>query len=378
VADGPEHQWGHTVMRRLPTLLLALFVLLVVPAAAPAANPITDNPITDAAGGAWDWAGAEVGAAAGSVARSGVDALSAWAASGAAWIIQQALAAAASTSNPAVTAPWFSQAYARMWLVAGMLGALCATLGLAQAAVRGDGRMLARVFASLPVGAVVTGGAAALTSLLLRATDELSAWLLVGSGGGLGRFGAQLSAALIALPAEAPLLAFLVGIVGALVALMVWVELLIRGALVYVLLGFLPLVSAVVIWPAAGGAMRKLLRLLLVTILSKLVIAGVLALGLASLTAAGDGGVGAGVEQVLAGVAMLALAAASPLTAYRLLPFFEEHAQQRGGLSAGKAARTAGSLVASPMVGGAGRVAGAGSAMPRGNAGPLPVMGNSR
>ena len=153
-------------------------------------------------------------------------------------------------------------------------------------------------------------------------------------------------------------MAFLVGIVGALVALMVWVELLIRGALVYVLLGFLPLVSAVVIWPAAGGAMRKLLRLLLVTILSKLVIAGVLALGLASLTAAGEGGVGAGVEQVLAGVAMLALAAISPLTAYRLLPFFEEHAQQRGGISAGKGARVASTLAAQPMLGGAGRAAG--------------------
>jgi hypothetical protein len=363
--------------RRSLWVLLMLGLTLALPSVA-AANPITDNPITGVAGGAWDWAGDEVGSAAGSVARGGVDALSAWAASGAAWIIQQALTAAASTTNPAVTAPWFSQAYARMWLVAGMLGALCATLGLAQAAVRGDGRMLARVFASLPVGAVVTGGAAALTSILLRATDELSAWLLVGGGGDLGRFGAELSTALIALPTEAPLLAFLVGIVGALVALMVWVELLIRGALVYVLLGFLPLVSAVVIWPAAGGAMRKLLRLLLVTILSKLVIAGVLALGLASLTAAGEGGVGAGVEQVLAGVAMLALAAISPLTAYRLLPFFEEHAQQRGGLSAGKGARMAGSVAASPMVGGAGRVAGASRAMPGGNVGPLPVMGSSR
>jgi hypothetical protein len=363
--------------RRLPVFLLVLCVMLALPAAA-AANVITDNPITGVAGGAFDWAGAEVGSAVGSVARSGVDALSAWAASGAAWIIQQALAAAASTSNPAVTAPWFSQAYTRMWLVAGMLGALCATLGLAQAAIRGDGRMLARVFASLPVGAVVTGGAAALTSILLRATDELSVWLLVGSGGSLGRFGAELSKALVALPAEAPLLAFLVGIVGALVALMVWVELLIRGALVYVLLGFLPLVSAVVIWPAAGGAMRKLLRLLLVTILSKLVIAGVLALGLASLTAAGEGGVGAGVEQVLAGVAMLALAAISPISAYRLLPFFEEHVQQRGGISAGKGARAASTLAAQPMLGGAGRAAGMAGATAGANVGPLPVMGGSR
>jgi hypothetical protein len=365
-------------MRRLTVFLLALCVVLVVPAVAPAANPITDNPVTDAAGGAWDWAGDAVGSAAGSVARSGVDALSAWAANGAAWIIQRALAAAASTSNPAVTAPWFSDAYARMWLVSGMLGALCATLGFAQAAVRGDARMLTRVFASLPVGAVVTGGAAALTSLLLRATDELSAWLLVGSGGGLGRFGAALSTALIALPTEAPLLGFLVGIVGALVALMVWVELLIRGALVYVLLGFLPLVSAVVIWPAASGAMRKLLRLLLVTILSKLVIAGVLALGLASLTAAGEGGVGAGVEQVLAGVAMLGLAAVSPVTAYRLLPFFEEHAQQRGGISAGRGAQTGARLAAQSTTGGAGRVAGVAGASAGGNVGPLPVMGGSR
>jgi len=366
-------------MRRLQILLLVLCVALAVPAVA-AANPITDNPVTDAASGVFDWAGGEAGSAAGSVARSGVDALSAWAASGAAWIIQRALGAAASTSNPAVTAPWFSGAYARMWLVSGMLGALCVTLGLAQAAVRGDGRMLARVFASLPVGAVVTGGAAALTSLLLRATDELSAWLLVGSGGGLGKFAIALSAAMVALPSEAPLLGFLVGMVGAVVALLVWVELLIRGALVYVLLGFLPLVSAVVIWPAAGGAMRKLLRLLLVTILTKLVIAGVLALGLASLTAAGEGGVGAGVEQVLAGVAMLGLAAVSPLTAYRLLPFFEEHAQQRGGISAVRGAQAGAKLAAQATTGGAGRTAGVASAGAGagGNVGPLPVMGSAR
>ena len=351
---------------------------LAAPASA-AANPITDNPITQIGGGALDWAGAEVGSAVGSVARSGVDALSAWAASGAAWIIQQALAAAASTSNPAVTAPWFSQAYARMWLVAGMLGALCATLGLAQAAVRGDGRMLARVLASLPVGAVVTGGAAALTSLLLRATDELSAWLLVGGGGGLERFGAELSAALIALPTEAPLLAFLVGMVGALVALMVWIELLIRGALVYVLLGFLPLVSAVVIWPAAGGAMRKLLRLLLVTILSKLVIAGVLALGLASLTAAGEGGVGCrrragaggrgdagpGGDQPAHGVPLAAVLRGARPAARRHL----------GGQGSARGERACGLSRCSAAPGARAGMAGA---MPGANVGPLPVMGGSR
>src|SRR5436305_1620383 len=82
-----------------------------------------------------------------------------------------------------------------------------------------------------------------------------------------------------------------------------------RGGRGYVVHGVAPLVSADVYWPGAGGAMRKLVRLLLLTIMSSVVIAGVRAPGRASLTAAGEGGVGAGVEQVLAGVAMLALAA---------------------------------------------------------------------
>ena len=369
-------------MTRRCVFALASFVAALVAPEAASANVITDSPISGAAGAAGDWVGSQVGDAVGGIAKSGVEALSQWAASGAGWIIQHALVAAAETTNPRVTAVWFSDAYARMWLVAGMLGALCATLGLAQAAIAGDGRMLARVVASLPIGAAVTGGAAALTSLLLEATDELSAWLLAGSGGGLGAFGGKLAAALVAMPTEAPLFGFIVGFVGAIVGLLVWVELLIRGALVYVLLAFLPLVAGVVIWPAAGGALRKLLRLLLVTILSKLVIAGVLGLGLAAISAAGEqGGASAGVEQVLAGVAMLAIAAISPLTAYRLLPLFEEHAQQRGGISAGAGVRSAASAVSTQrtLASGAARVSGrVGSAGGGGNVGPLPVMGGSR
>ena len=364
-------------MSRRPLLLVPV-PALAFPASA-AANPITD-PITGAVGDASGWIGSQIGDAVGGIAQSSVEALSAWAATGAAWIIEHALAAAASTTDPRVTASWFSAAYSRMWLVAGMLGALCAALGLAQAAISGDGRMLARVAASLPVGAAVTGGAAALTSLLLRATDELSAWLLAGSGGGLEAFGKELAASLVLMPQEAPLLAFIVGIVGAIVGLLVWIELLIRGALVYVLLGFLPLVAGVVIWPAAGGALRKLVRLLLVTVLSKLVIAGVLGLGLAAISASGSqGGATAGIEQTLAGVAMLALAALSPLTAYRLLPFFEEHAQQRGSYSAGGGARSASSMVMTAQtLGGAGAgIARGGSGASAASAGPLPVMGGS-
>ena len=109
---------------------------------------------------------------------------------------------------------------------------------------------------------------------------------------------------------------------------------------VYVLLGFFPLMAAMMIWPAAAGGIRRLIRLLVSVILSKLVIVAVVSMGVAAAT---ESGASDRFEGLLVGTAMIGVACFAPMAIHRLLPLLEEAVHVRGNLSGGGAARTASS-----------------------------------
>jgi hypothetical protein len=117
----------------------------------------------------------------------------------------------------------------------------------------------------------------------------------------------------------------------------------VRAALIYVLLGFFPLMAAMMIWPAAAGGIRRLVRLLVSVILSKLVIVAVVSMGVAAAT---QSGASDRFEGLLVGTAMIGVACFAPMAIHRLLPLLEEAVHVRGNLSAGGAARTASSGMA--------------------------------
>jgi len=127
---------------------------------------------------------------------------------------------------------------------------------------------------------------------------------------------------LAAQAAGGPAPAFVV-LLGALLvafgAFMLWVELLVREAAVYVAVLFLPLGLASLVWPAISHWCRRLVDTLAALILSKFVIVAVLALAAGALAS----GSGTGFAPVLGGGALLLLAAFTPFTLLRLVPAVE-------------------------------------------------------
>ena len=108
---------------------------------------------------------------------------------------------------------------------------------------------------------------------------------------------------------------FLGAAVMAVGAVVVWIELLVRQAAIYVAVLFLPLAVAGLVWPATAHWFKRLAHILVAVILSKFVIAAILSLAASGLAASTpDGG---GFSAVLGGGALLTLAALSPLALLR-------------------------------------------------------------
>jgi hypothetical protein len=174
------------------------------------------------------------------------------------------------------------------------------------------------------------GIAAPLTTLLLAGSDELSHIVSGASGNADGQFLAKASvgAGALSLVTHSPFIAFFVGLLAAAATLVLWCELLIRSAAVYVIVLMLPLFFAALVWPARRVWAVRAVELLVALILSKFAIVAVLALGGAAIGHAGN----LDVTQMLAGATLVLLAAFSPWALLRLLPLHELAAGAAGGL----------------------------------------------
>lgn len=244
------------------------------------------------------------------------------------------------SSDADVAAVWFSgpgSPYATVRAIAGVLLVGFALLAILQGLVRGDAGMMAgRVFAAMPAAVLAMVATTAVVGELLEVTDALSAAVLNPSGGDAGQFLDGLRHLDVSSGGFAVVLVGLAAVMG---GMLLWVELLIRSAVVYLLVALSPLAFAAMVWPTARGVARRLAEMLLAVILSKLVICISLAVGVAALAGAGtatgpDAGVGdaaaRGLGTLLVGAAVLGLAAASPFVVLRLFPAVESAAVASG------------------------------------------------
>jgi hypothetical protein len=260
----------------------------------------------------------------------GLAAVGAWVAGGAHATLKLSAALLAKTTRPQLTSTWFSASY---WRVAG-IGALLTLPFLfaaaVQAVLRGDLTVLSRsVFAYLPLSLLVVCIAAPLTMLLLSATDAISSAVASaahGSGGEvLGRLGG-LSAG-VSFAWHSPFVVFFVGILVVTAGVLLWLELLMREAAIYVVVLMLPLVFAGMVWPARRVWATRAVEVLVALILSKFAIVAVLSLGGAAL---GHSTFSAG--GMLIGLTLVTLAAAAPWALVRLLPMAEVASSVAGHL----------------------------------------------
>ena len=280
------------------------------------------------------------------VGNSIFEQITTWVSGGAGWLIGKVVEGINETTTPELTTKGFLQQYGRMAQIAALMGLAMLLLAVLEGLAQGNAGLLARVvLVNLPLAFIATSVAYAVVQMLLVVTDGLchavasashdnsqeffrgaitglsqaggDAGREVGGGGGTNVPGAAAGQA--AGSTAVPLfVTFLAAIIGAFAAFMVWLELLMRDAAVYVVALFMPLALAASIWPRWGGALRRTGELLLVVIGSKFVIVSIISLA-AGLMAENDGRI----EHILAASALMLLACFAPFVLFRLVPFAE-------------------------------------------------------
>ena len=238
------------------------------------------------------------------------------------------------TARPDVTDAWFSgtgSPYASVRNVSAVLLIGFLLAGIIQGLMAGDiVGMFRRVGVDAPVAVLGMIATTVVVDLLLDLTDAMSTAVLGGADGQAVKFleGFGIGAHLL----TGGFSTVVIGLVAVIAAVMVWIELMVRASLMYLLVALSPLAFAASVWPAAKGVLRRLVEVMLAVIVSKFVISVALAVGVAALGGAGDAagstpGVGEwaaqGLGSLVVGTSILCLAAFSPFMVLKLIPVAE-------------------------------------------------------
>ena len=238
-----------------------------------------------------------------------------------------------STVRPNVEAVWFAgpdSPYATVRNIAGVLLVGFVFLGILQGLLHGDtAGMLRRMAGGLPAAIAGMVVMTIMVGRLVELTDALSNAVLANSGSQALHF--LTGYGVVVTTATGGFAAVVLGLVAVIAALLLWIELLVRSALVYLLVAISPLGFAATLWPSARGFLRKTIEILLAVIVSKFVICVALAIGVAALSGAGEAGngysvpgsVGASIGTLFVGAVLLGLAAFSPFLVLKLVPLAE-------------------------------------------------------
>lgn len=264
----------------------------------------------------------------GTGATAALDAMSSWVGSGAAWLIGQAGAALGTSSAVDLTSPWFLARYhAALAMVAPLALPLLVAAAIHALFRQSPGLLLRAVVIQLPLGMVLAGAAIELATLAIGITDQLCRSLSAGTGASVQSLTTSLAGAVLnsggTSGTGAPAFIVLLGaVVAAVAALMLWIELLLRSAAIYVAVAFLPLVLVTMVWPALSSWSRRLVETLVGLIVAKVVIVMALDMAVGAMGTTS----GRGFSTVVAGIALLLLAAFAPFSLLKLLPLFEASA----------------------------------------------------
>jgi len=269
-----------------------------------------------------------------------VSGLVGWVVDAIAWFVKAVLRFFEKSSTPDLTSNWFSgngrigpnahSPYGVIAWIAVSLLVLCVLIGLVQGLLAGEGAAMAgRIARDVPLAILGIVATIGVVQVLLRATDELSHLVLDNTQAGTNAKALlEQLAAPAAFNAQASFVVFLLGLVAVVGAFLLWVEMLIRASLLYLLLALSPLAYAAFLWPAARQVLRRLAELVMALVLSKFVVAIALAVAASALTRgpSATGGVPSGEQKIgtlLVGVIMFLLASFAPFLILKLLPVVE-------------------------------------------------------
>jgi len=352
----PERPWGRWLL--LVVGLAVASVLVIAPAAVAQAAPTTTTPATTTApqqnaqqtdkcqhvqtpiarqicqvgaGAGRSVGNALTGAATGIVSAAGDSALRSFTAavsSAGNWFLQKVGGLINGTTSPNVAnANWFGSQYRVMLALAVVIALPVLLVSVAQSIVRVDAMQAIRsAFVYLPIAAIFSAVGPALAQILIDSSDWMATAISHNAAGSAQNFMTQTGGWLGAIGAgtvnpAVPVFGVLLGaIVVVLGAFSIWLELLLRSAAIYIAVLFLPLGFAAMVWPAGWRWCRRLIEFLLAIIFAKVFIVAIIDMAAAGLAA---GGLADKFEGVLAGGALLLMAAFTPIALLRLIPLAE-------------------------------------------------------
>lgn len=266
-----------------------------------------------------------------------VTGLVSWVVSSITWFVAALLQFFERSSTPNLASTWFAggpigaDGHSPYSVVAGLalsVLVLCVLISVVHGLVTGEGpAMLGRLARDIPLSVLGIVSTIAVVQVLLGTADELATRILAGTQAGthattvlraLGEFQAS--------SGQPTFVVFVLGLVAVLAAFVLWIELLVRASLLYVLLALSPFAYAAFVWPSARRILHRLAELIVALVFSKVVIAVTLAVAASALATSDSGGLATGdakIGTLLVGAIMFLLAAFSPFLLLRLFPVVE-------------------------------------------------------
>lgn len=240
------------------------------------------------------------------------------------------------TTSPTLTAEWFSRSAGAPYVTAIGVAAGVLVMVLLAALIQGvmQGRpmdLIRRMFRDAPIAVAGILFTVAFAQVGIDLTDAIAndMWGLT-----RGKAVNAVDGLLLVsekLPSDS-FLAPLMLLVGMIAMLMLWITLLVRQGLIYLVVALCPLAWATSVWPALASVKRRALELLAGLIVSKLAIALALAVGLGALGGVGgtgnpgDGVIANGLAEygtLMTGIIVFGLAAFMPFLVIKMIPIVE-------------------------------------------------------
>lgn len=263
-----------------------------------------------------------------------------------------------------LTGGWFStdggsSVTAMTSVIAGSLVLVFLLLALVRALFAGEFSAMWRAsLIDVPVAFLGTALTVIVASALLEIVDVASIGLLGADGEQLAAFSESLADA--ERLTGAGLLGILFGLLFIVGAVLVWIQLLVRAALIYIVIAFAPILWVTRAYPGTRSISRRGIEIAVALIASKFVMAVSFRLGAEAMRSGGVAGDEVDLSAMLVGSAIMLLTAFMPMAVFKVIPIVESATAASGADKAvagaavvGAGAALGGSLVAAKLAGSA-------------------------
>ncbi len=242
-------------------------------------------------------------------------------------------------------------------VIAGSLVLVFLFMSLIRAMFAGEfSTMWRAALVDVPAAFLATALTVVVASALLAMVDEASATLLGPDGGELAAFGDSLTD--VEQLSLAGLLGILFGLLFIIGAVLVWIQLLVRAALIYIVIAFAPITWVTRAYPGTRGIARRGAEIAVALIVSKFAMAISFRLGAEALASSDVPSGEADLSAMLVGSAIMLMTAFMPWMIFKIIPAVESATSAAGPQSAAIGAAVVGGGMA---VAGLRRLAGGGS-----------------